>query len=76
MQAKNIYGWGVYGQVQSVAAAGIPDQMQPPTIILNAADNRYVLVSWIAPYDGSDAIIEYKIMFQSVDKSYYTTLEC
>jgi len=50
--------------------------MQPPSISVNIADNRFVLVEWTAPYDGSDAITEYKVLFQSKDKTFYTTTEC
>lgn len=60
----------------SVAAAGIPDQMEPPITSINLADNHFVQVDWIAPYDGADAITEYKIMIQAADKNYYTTSEC
>ena len=63
LQAKNIYGWGVYSAVTAVAAAGIPEQMVPPVTEVYSADNLFVRVSWVAPYDGSDAITEYKIQF-------------
>jgi len=44
--------------------------MSSPTTSVHSSDNRYVQVDWIEPYDGADAITEYKIMFQAADKSY------
>ena len=50
--------------------------MDSPVVTVNPDDNKFIKVVWIEPYNGSDAIIEYKVLFKSVDKQYYTTTEC
>ncbi len=64
MQAKNIYGWGSYSIIKQIAAAGIPGQMDPPTTT-NVGTN--IAVTWVEPYDNSDAITAYQIYFKGSD---------
>lgn len=73
LQARNIYGWGVYSEIKAVAAAGVPEQMATPTTE-NQGTN--VVVTWQEPYDNSDAISAYRIYFKGTDKSFYETVDC
>jgi hypothetical protein len=43
MQAKNIYGWGQYSDILTIAAAGVPEQMAIPTTS-NVGTN--IVVAW------------------------------
>jgi hypothetical protein len=31
LQAKNVYGWGAFSPISTIAASGIPAQMSTPT---------------------------------------------
>jgi hypothetical protein len=73
LQARNIYGWGEYSEVFSVAASGIPAQMAKPVTSHSAMN---VKIDWVAPYDNSDIIIGYRIYIRGKDSQYYQTDSC
>jgi len=73
LQAKNIYGWGSYSLNKQIAAAGIPEQMSIP---ITASLSTNILVSWIAPSDTSDEIVEYRVYFMARDGDFYETESC
>jgi hypothetical protein len=43
LQAKNIYGWGVFSDVTVIQATGIPDQMAIPTTANSGAN---IVITW------------------------------
>ena len=45
--------------------------MDPPSTVIDPTDGTKVLVTWVEPYDNSDPIREYKILFKSKDGLYY-----
>lgn len=48
--------------------------MEIPETQIDPSNGQNVLVTWVEPYDNSDAIIEYDIIFKSaVDGIYYST---
>ena len=59
-----------------VAAAGVPEQMDAPVTSIDPADGLNILVTWVEPYDNSDAISAYNIVFRATDGVYYNVAEC
>lgn len=77
MSAKNIYDWGPQSAVLIIAAAGVPEQMEIPVTAIDPSNPRNILVTWVEPYDNSDAIIEYDIVFRrTTDGIYLGVNEC
>ena len=76
VRARNIYGWGPPSDVLPVAAAGIPEQMEPPVTEIDPNNGLNILVTWVEPYDNSDAISAYNIIFRASDGTYHNTAEC
>jgi hypothetical protein len=50
--------------------------MLPPITEIYALDNRFVLVTWVEPFDGEDLITQYSILIQAANKNYYSTTDC
>ena len=60
-----------------IAAAGVPEQMEIPVTAIDPSNPRNILVTWVEPYDNSDAIIEYDIVFRrTTDGIYLGVNEC
>jgi hypothetical protein len=76
VKAKNIYGWGPSSEVLAIAAAGIPEQMSTPVTVIDPANGLNILVTWEKPYENSDPITAYNIIFRASDGIYYNVAEC
>ena len=60
-----------------IAAAGVPEQMEIPVTAIDPSNPRNILVTWVEPYDNSDAIIEFDIVFRrTTDGIYLGVNEC
>lgn len=70
VQAYNIHGWGLESPIAYIKAAEEPSQMTAVTTSIDAATGG-VTISWTAPHDGSDAIVEYKIEIKQNDGNWY-----
>jgi hypothetical protein len=70
VRASNIYGWGAFSSSTSIKAATIPSQMAIVTTSIDRSTGG-VLISWVAPYDGSQSITKYAIMIADWTGSNY-----
>jgi hypothetical protein len=73
MQAKNIYGWGQYSSILTIAAAGVPEQMSIPTTTNVGTE---IVVTWEKPYDSSSLINAYNVYFRTANKQLYQNPAC
>jgi hypothetical protein len=64
VRAENTHGLGEWSTSAVIKAAQVPYQMVAATTAIDAATGG-VTISWTAPADGSDAIVEYKVEVQS-----------
>ena len=77
VSARNIYDWSPPSTLLEIAAAGVPEQMAVPVTQIDPDNGQNILVEWVAPYDNSDPITEYEIVFRSaIDGLYYSVDEC
>jgi len=60
IRAANIHGWGTFGTVLNIKAAGIPSQMSAPVTSIDATTG-HVRIQLTAPHDGSQSISQYII---------------
>jgi hypothetical protein len=59
--ARNEVGLSILSAATTVKAATVPDAPALPTVL--DQQPSFVEFSWLTPYDGYDAIIDYKIMW-------------
>jgi len=77
LSAKNIYDWGPKSALLIVVAAGVPEQMEVPVTSIDLSNPKNILVTWVEPYDNSDTINEYEIVFRrNTDGIYVGVNEC
>ena len=77
LSARNVYDWGPHSELLEIAAAGVPEQMAVPVTEIDPNNGQNILVTWIAPYDNSDPVIAYEIVFKSnVDGLYSSVAGC
>jgi hypothetical protein len=63
VRARNALGWGPASATVTVVASAAPAQMATVTTAIDAGvDPLSVKISWTAPDDNSDAIVEYEIL--------------
>jgi hypothetical protein len=58
IEAHNVMGYGPASAAFGIMAATIPDTPQPPVTALNG---NFVVINWIAPFNGGTAINGYTI---------------
>ena len=59
-RARNINGWGAFSAISYLVAADVPSK--PPTPILSAVNDTYIVVNLTAPSDnGGSSIIDYAL---------------
>jgi hypothetical protein len=54
----------------------VPEQPAVPTTQYDPVDMTKILISWVEPYDNSDPIQEYNIVFRRSDGIYESMAEC
>jgi len=75
VSARNAHGLGTESAAGSIEASDRPVQMSAVTTALESI--TYVRISWSAPHDNSNAIIEYEILIKQKDGTYSElTAEC
>ena len=75
LSGRNIYDWSPVSELLEVAAAGVPEQTEVPTTEIDPDNGQNVLVSWTTPYDNSDPIIAYEIVFRRVTDGLYEAVD-
>jgi hypothetical protein len=64
VRAENIHGLGDWSTPTAIKAAQVPYQMVAPSTAIDGATGG-VTISWTAPADGSDPIVEYRVEIKS-----------
>lgn len=73
IRAINIYGAGDFSDIVTIDASDVPAQMsQVVTAVDNTAIPPVVTITWTAPYDNSEDIIDYEIMILQSDGETYS----
>lgn len=69
MRAKNIYGWGNYSNNVTIKAAGVPSQVDIPTVTYGSGTN--VNISFTEPLNNGDPITNYTIQIKGKNGTLY-----
>lgn len=67
--ARNSVGYSLASSDLSILVASPPDQVEAPT---TARFTDSVVVTWLAPYDGSTQITSYTVSFLGADGTTYS----
>jgi hypothetical protein len=77
VRAQNIIGWGAFSSAYSIKAAAAPSQMLTVTTSIDSSTGG-VMITWVAPHDGSSTIDAYLIEIANSASTTWTadTTDC
>ena len=64
LRSKNIYGFGDYSTIATIYSSDVPEQPAP---VQTSIDGVNVVITWVTPYDNSEAIKEYDLQIRKSD---------
>lgn len=74
VEARNAQGFSFFSNTIQVLTVEKPSKPEPPATTWQGDGYDYVVVSWIAPYDGGYELTGYKLSFRQDDLVYSSEL--